>query len=180
MGNLYALEKLADAVDALVTGAGNVQERLTEAAMRLHSVRPDEIPEDFRRIFVGVKDDLHFAVPQGSEGRILTTLKITGDEDASVIARRILELYLGTRPPLDALRRRGGIDAKPDVPSGCFARRHFVDLSGTDTHRVIQVAHEDPAVAIFAGLGCLDDGFGDFFDLIARNRDLELEHGHEL
>jgi hypothetical protein len=29
-------------------------------------------------------------------------------------------------------------DAKPDVPSGCFARRHFVDLSGTDTHRVIQ------------------------------------------
>jgi hypothetical protein len=95
--DLYALEKLAEAVDALVTGVGRVQERLLKAASCLVLVRPDEIPEDLRRIFVGVKDDLHFAVPQGSEGRILATLKITGDEDASVIARRILELYIDLR-----------------------------------------------------------------------------------
>jgi hypothetical protein len=31
---------------------------------------------------------------QGGEGRIAATLQITSDEDASMIARRILELYL--------------------------------------------------------------------------------------
>jgi hypothetical protein len=37
---LYALEKLAEAVDALATGAGRVQERLGQAAICLLSVRP--------------------------------------------------------------------------------------------------------------------------------------------
>ena len=57
---LYALEKLAEAVDALATGAGRVQERLGQTAICLLSVRPDEIPEDLRRVQMGVKDDLGF------------------------------------------------------------------------------------------------------------------------
>jgi|ERR1700730_10575789 len=92
--DLYALGKLAEAVDALVIGAGRVQERLAEAAICLVSIRPDEIPEDLRGVFIGVKDDLHFEPAQGGEGRIAATMRITGDEDASAIAHRILELYL--------------------------------------------------------------------------------------
>jgi hypothetical protein len=38
-------------------------------------------------------DDLAFEPPQDTEGRIIATMRITGDEDASVIARRILDLY---------------------------------------------------------------------------------------
>jgi hypothetical protein len=90
---LYALEKLSEAVDALVTGAGRVQERLAEAAIYLIRVRPEEIPEDLRGVLVGVKDDLAFEPARGSEGRIAATMRVTGDEDASVIARRILDLY---------------------------------------------------------------------------------------
>jgi hypothetical protein len=92
--SLYALEKLNDAVHALATGIGRVQERLMEAAGYLHSVRPDEIPDDeLRRILKGVKDDLTFDTPTGSEGRIISTLLKTPDADASVIADRILNLY---------------------------------------------------------------------------------------
>jgi hypothetical protein len=91
---LYALEKLAEAVDALATGAGRVQERLGQAAICLLSVRPDEIPEDLRRVLMGVKDDLGFEPARGGEGRITATMRVTGDEDASAIAHRILELYL--------------------------------------------------------------------------------------
>jgi len=40
------------------------------------------------------------------------------------------------------------------------------------THRVVQLAHKYLAIADFAGPGCAHDRFGDFFDLIARSRDL--------
>jgi hypothetical protein len=78
--HFYALEKLADAVDALATGTGRVQERLGEAAMRLHSVHSDEIPADLRQIFVdGTVWLLSWrrAVKEG--------LRVIGDEDASAI-----------------------------------------------------------------------------------------------
>ena len=64
----YALEKLTDAVDALATGAGRVQERLGHAAIHLVRVRPEDIPdENLRRVFAGVMDDLSYAQAQ-SEG----------------------------------------------------------------------------------------------------------------
>jgi hypothetical protein len=90
----YALEKLMQAVDALATGSGRVQERLANAAIHLVPVRPEDISdEDLRRAFIGVMDDLSYAQAQGDEGRILARLRITNDEDARVIARRIVDLY---------------------------------------------------------------------------------------
>jgi hypothetical protein len=89
----YAFEKLSEAVYALVTGAGRVQERLGEAMAYLIPVRPDEIPDnELRHMLIGIKDDLTF------EGQLPTTLKNLNDFDASAIARRILELH-------DRLRR---------------------------------------------------------------------------
>jgi hypothetical protein len=38
-------------------------------------------------------DDLGYAQVEGDEGRILATMKITSDEDARAIARRIVDLY---------------------------------------------------------------------------------------
>ena len=90
----YALEKLMQAVDALATGSGRVQERLADAAIHLVPVRPDDISdEDLRRTFIGVMDDLSYAQAQGDEGCILARLRITNDEDARAIARRIVDLY---------------------------------------------------------------------------------------
>ena len=48
----YALEKLFQAVDTLVTGSGRVHERLGTAAMKLLPARPGDIPyDDLRRAF---------------------------------------------------------------------------------------------------------------------------------
>jgi len=92
--SLYALEKLAQAVDELATGAGNLRDRLYEAAYYVLRVQPDEIPEELRHVLVGLKDDLHFAAqPKWDEGGPVDALKITDDEDAKAVAHRILELY---------------------------------------------------------------------------------------
>ena len=92
--SLYALEKLAQAVDELATGAGNLHDRLYEAAYYVLRVQPDEIPDELRHVLVGLKDDLHFAdQPKWDEGGLVDALKITDDEDAKVVAHRILELY---------------------------------------------------------------------------------------
>jgi hypothetical protein len=53
--SLYALEKLAQAVDEL--GTGNLSDRLYEAAYYI-------IPEELRHALTGVKDDLQFAQPE--------------------------------------------------------------------------------------------------------------------
>jgi hypothetical protein len=91
--DLYALEKLSAAVDTLATGAGRVQERLMEASIYLHRVRPDEISDDeLRRVFAGVMDDLTFEPARGDEGSIIATLSRTPDADASAIADRVLSL----------------------------------------------------------------------------------------
>jgi hypothetical protein len=42
-----------------------------------------------------VLEDLSYAQVEGDEGRIFATLRITDDEEARAIARRILELYHG-------------------------------------------------------------------------------------
>jgi hypothetical protein len=90
-----ALGKLSQAVEEIgSTDSGNLRARLCEAAVYIRSIRPDEIPdEELRRVLVGVKDDLRFAEPSGDEGRLIASFRITNDEDASAIARRIYDLH---------------------------------------------------------------------------------------
>jgi hypothetical protein len=105
MRDLYALQKLTEAVYVLATGSGRVQERLRYAAIHLLPLRPEDIPdENLRRTFTGVMDDLTFEQAQADEGQILATLKITDDEDARAIARCIFELHRG----LERLARERG------------------------------------------------------------------------
>jgi hypothetical protein len=96
--HLYALEKLTQAVDELATGAGPLRKRLFEAETYLSRISPEQVPEgDLRRTLIGINDDLSFDEPTGNEGRINATLRGTDDEDATAIARRILELYCELR-----------------------------------------------------------------------------------
>jgi hypothetical protein len=89
----HALEKLDEAVQALVTGAGRVQERLEDSYRSLVAVQPKEIADDeLRRMLVGIKDDLTFDEPVGDERRLRATLRRLTDEDASDIAARVLSL----------------------------------------------------------------------------------------
>ncbi len=90
----YVLEKLTQAVYAMVTGAGRVQERLEKAYRDLIHAQPNQVADDeLRRMLVGIKDDLTFDEPGGSEGRLKATLRGLNDEDASAIAARILTLH---------------------------------------------------------------------------------------
>jgi len=90
----YASEKLTEAVHALATGVGPLQARLFDAALFLIRLRPDDFPEDLRRMFEGVIDDLTFDQAQGDEGQIAATMKNTSDEDARVLAGRIFSLFV--------------------------------------------------------------------------------------
>jgi hypothetical protein len=93
MSAVYVLEKLIEAVYTLATGAGGLRERLSNAHLRFAPAQPEDIPyEDLRRVFAGIKDDLHFEPAKGREGSVNATLQITNDEDASAIAGRIVTL----------------------------------------------------------------------------------------
>src|ERR1700674_862507 len=65
-------------------------------------------------------------------------------------------------------------------PSVAGSERAIVGLAGADAHRMFEAEHKDFAVADLAGLCRADDGIGDLFHLIARNRDLDLQLGKEV
>ena len=91
---LYALGRLADAADALETGAGTVHERLFEAFTHLVLVRPEDMPDgELRPAFCELMAALTSEEPKGTESRLVATLKVIGDEHAQDIARAIIDLY---------------------------------------------------------------------------------------
>jgi hypothetical protein len=90
----HAREKLKQAVDSLAAGPARVRERLERAALFVTHIQSNDVPDGhLRRMLNGVKDDLTYEPPRGVEGRISATLRVTSDEDARKIARRILDLH---------------------------------------------------------------------------------------
>jgi hypothetical protein len=70
---------------------GNARGFDLEPGRPFPSGAPDE---NLRRVFAGVMDDLSYAQAQGDdEGNIRATMRLTDDEDARAIARRIVDLY---------------------------------------------------------------------------------------
>jgi hypothetical protein len=97
----YALRTMADAADAVETGAGTVHERLFEAFTHLTRIGPEDLPDgDLRAAFAELIAALTSERPRGTEGRLVATLKMIDEEQAQSIARAIVDLYhaLGRLP----------------------------------------------------------------------------------
>jgi hypothetical protein len=91
---LYALEKLADAADAVENGAGSVHERLFEAFTDLVRIGREDVPDgELRRAFAELMGALTSEEARGTEGRVVATLMTMDDEQAHAIARAIVDLY---------------------------------------------------------------------------------------
>ena len=92
---------MADAADAVETGAGTVHERLFEAFTLLARIGPEDIPDgDLRAAFAELMAALTSESPKGTEGRLVATLKAIDEDQAQSIARAIVDLYhaLGRLP----------------------------------------------------------------------------------
>jgi hypothetical protein len=90
----YALRTMADAADAVETGAGTVHERLFEAFTLLARIGPEDIPDgDLRAAFAELMAALTSESPKGTEGRLVATLKAIDEDQAQSIARAIVDLY---------------------------------------------------------------------------------------
>jgi hypothetical protein len=85
---------MADAADAVETGAGTVHERLFEAFTLLARIGPQDIPDgDLRPAFAELMAALTSESPKGTEGRLVATLKVIDEDQAQSIARAIVNLY---------------------------------------------------------------------------------------
>ena len=85
---------MADAADALETGAGTIHERLFEAFTHLARIGPEDMPDgELRPAFAELVAALTSETPTGNEGRLVATLKVMDEEQAQNIARAIVDLY---------------------------------------------------------------------------------------
>jgi hypothetical protein len=90
----YIVEKLGEAVDALVADGGPLRDRLYNASTHCLRISPEQIAdEQLRCDFQWIKDSLTSAAPEPGEGAVAATLRVISDEHASAVARRILELW---------------------------------------------------------------------------------------
>jgi hypothetical protein len=92
--DLYALEKLVEAVDALVAGTGRVRERLFAAAKFFIQIRQEDIPEgELRCLFADLKNTLTSGLAGADEASVAHTLRAKTAEEAAAIARLIFDLF---------------------------------------------------------------------------------------
>jgi len=90
----YAREKLGAAVDALVSGAGSLKERIWTAYLCFHPLTTKDFGPDLVGRFKGIEAFLTDADPNGGEGTVKAALAAMSDDDCSQLASRLLCLYV--------------------------------------------------------------------------------------
>jgi hypothetical protein len=95
----YGRQKLWQAVDALATGTGTIQERLANAAMGLSGLRPfeNQLPVELHSQLKAIVQDLTRTPAQGDEGSIKATTRTMSEEEGAKLAKRIFSLYIELR-----------------------------------------------------------------------------------
>jgi len=96
MDTAYEREKLGNAVSALAAGAESIQKRLEHAYMAMHTLamKPLVNPER-NKAFGSIHERLTADKSDSTAGYLATTTARLSDDDASAIARDIVELYNG-------------------------------------------------------------------------------------
>jgi hypothetical protein len=95
----YVREKLAQAVDALATGTGQLRERLFSAALATSTLQPrDFVDDESRAAFGAIREMLTRHEASADEGRVGATLARMSDDEARAVAKRMLELDAHYRP----------------------------------------------------------------------------------
>ncbi|MGA2966134.1 MAG: hypothetical protein ABSD64_07970 [Terriglobales bacterium] len=87
-------EVLWVAIDTLVKSQGSLQERLASAAMGLVSLPAENgLPKEYQEALESIIQDLTKEPAKGNEGRIQATTRKMNDQEAKLVAGRILGLY---------------------------------------------------------------------------------------
>ncbi len=95
MGLDYAWEKAMVAVTGMACNPDSINERIAHAfAYSLIRISPEEhLPDDLRPLFEDIRAALTSVAPVGDEGSIAATTRVMSTEEATNVARKIVELY---------------------------------------------------------------------------------------
>lgn len=95
MGIDYAWEKAMVAVTGMACNPDSINERIAHAfAYSLIRINPEEhLPEDLRPLLEEIRTALTSVEPIGDEGSIAATTRVMSTEEATNIARKIVDLY---------------------------------------------------------------------------------------
>jgi hypothetical protein len=93
----YVFDKLYNSVLLLMKGSDIIQERLFNAFLIFDSLTindfPENFPEELQRDFVEIQNELMKIKTLRDEGRVKTAVKVLSDEQANVLAEKILNLF---------------------------------------------------------------------------------------
>jgi hypothetical protein len=99
--DLYAREKLGQAMDAL-EGTGPIKQRLYRAWNDgLHVVQPEMLSDGLRKEFQALREAFTWVAPDPETvkgewpGTVVSTLRAMSDEEARALAAKIERLYTG-------------------------------------------------------------------------------------
>lgn len=87
------IERVHLAIETLATGPGDVRSRLKRAGITLTPLQVREFPEELRREFQWIMEQLTRHDPVRSEGRIEATMSRIQNSTGEMIAKRLFALY---------------------------------------------------------------------------------------
>ena len=95
----YVREKLGQALDALATGLGTLQERLRNAMLNIVVLEPEDFVDDeSRSLFAELSYWITDTEAEADEGTIAATVTPLNDEEARRLAQIIVDLDSHYRP----------------------------------------------------------------------------------
>jgi hypothetical protein len=93
-----AAEKLSSAMQALVSGSGDLRSRVHAAWTSFHALRPDDLPGAVGQELRGIYAELtRYGETAPGMGAVHGTLERLSDADVQVLAERIWKLHEAVR-----------------------------------------------------------------------------------
>ncbi len=90
----YTWEKLMVAVHGMASSPRSMQQRIADAYTgSLMRLKADDFPDDLRWTFEEISKKLTSGTPTGDEGTVQASVSSMSEEEASEIAREIVNLY---------------------------------------------------------------------------------------
>lgn len=94
MKNYYPHEKFTGAVRGMAVSPKSLQERIADAYIyHIMHVKTEEVPDDVKFKFEGIRERLTSVEPVGGEGSVMASVRDMSDNEAMEIANGIVDIY---------------------------------------------------------------------------------------
>ena len=89
----YACEKFGTAIRFMASSPADIKDRIHSAYLEFHPVKSEDLPQDSRNKYEDLIGKLTSVTARGDEGKLRASLDAMSEEEATELAKAIVDLH---------------------------------------------------------------------------------------